>query len=93
MLSPLPSMASLGNGTLKMVGEEDFTSERRKMKSCLVSQQRQEEQLSPSIPRCHKPDNNLHPPSESHVQGRALPALDMGIHVTSMTPLCRGEPE
>lgn len=28
------------------------------MKSCLVSQQRQEEQLSASIPRHHKQDNH-----------------------------------
>lgn len=59
------------------------------MKRCLVSQQRQEKQLPPSIPRCHKQDNNFPPPTESHVQGRALPALDMGSHVTPMTPLCR----
>lgn len=72
-----------------MGGGENFTSERRKIKSCFVSQERQEEQLSPSIPRCHKQDNNLPSPTESHVQGRALPALDMGSHITSMTPPCR----
>lgn len=50
------------------------------MKSCSVSQQRQEEQLSPGIPKCHKQDNSLPPPTESHVQGRALPALGQPRH-------------